>query len=131
MEPPKLAQVLELLDLLAGPGAPRTYVHCEAGKCRTGVMTACYRMAVMGWTAVDALTEARNFGCVIPGQLAFIQTVGARLAEGHEARAAGQLRAGYELGRYPLQPPGSVRATPQELATLIAAVARAEQGQPE
>jgi len=130
MEPPKLAQVLELLDLLTGPGAPLTYVHCEAGKCRTGVMTACYRMAVMGWTAIDALTEARNFGCVIPGQLAFIQMFGARLAEGHEARAAGQLPAGYELGRYPLQPPGSVRATPQELATLIATVARAEQGQP-
>jgi hypothetical protein len=32
---------------------------------------------------------------------------------------------------FDLQPPGSVRATPQELATLIAAVARAEQGQPE
>ena len=126
MEPPKLAQVLELLDLLTGPGAPLTYVHCEAGKCRTGVMTACYRMAVMGWTAVDALTEARNFGCVIPGQLAFMQKFGAQLAEGHEARAAGQLPATCELGRYPLQPPGSVRATPQELATLIAAVARAE-----
>lgn len=131
MEAPKLAQVLELLDLLTGPGAPLTYVHCEAGKCRTGVMTACYRMAVMGWTAIDAATEARNFGCVIPGQLAFIRMFGARLAEGHEARAAGQLPARYELGRYPLQPPGSVRATPQELATLIAAVARAEEGQPE
>ena len=105
MEAPKLAQVLELLDLLTGPGAPLTYVHCEAGKCRTGVMTACYRMAVMGWTAIDAVTEARNFGCVIPGQLAFIRMFGARLAEGHEARAAGQLPARYELGRYPLQPP--------------------------
>jgi Tyrosine phosphatase family len=131
LEPPKLGQVIELLDLLTGPGAPLTYVHCEAGKCRTGVMTACYRMAVMGWTAVDALTEARNFGCVIPDQLAFIQMFGNMLSEGYEARAAGQLPAGYELGRYPLQPPGSVRATPQELATLIAAVARAEQGQPE
>ena len=94
MEAPKLAQVLELLDLLTGPGAPLTYVHCEAGKCRTGVMTACYRMAVMGWTAIDAVTEARNFGCVIPGQLAFIRMFGARLAEGHEARAAGRSRPG-------------------------------------
>jgi Tyrosine phosphatase family len=131
MAPPKLAQVLELLDLLTGPRAPLTYVHCEAGKGRTGVMTACYRMAVMGWTAVDALTEARNFGCVIPGQLAFIQMFGDMLAEGDKARAAGQLPAGYELGRYPLQPPGSVRASPRELATLVAAVARAERGQPE
>jgi hypothetical protein len=131
LEPPKLAQVLELLDLLTGPGALLTYVHCEAGKCRTGVMTACYRMAVMGWTAVDALTEARNFGCVIPGQLAFIEMFGNMLAEGYEARAAGQLPATCELGQYPLQPPGSLRATPQELATLIATVARAERGQPE
>ncbi len=131
LESPKLAQVIELLDLLTGPGAPLTYVHCEAGKCRTGVMTACYRMAVMGWTAVDALTEARNFGCVIPGQLAFIEMFGNMLAEGYEARAVGQLPATCELGRYPLQPPGSLRATPQELATLITTVARAERGQPE
>jgi rhodanese/phosphatase family protein len=132
MEPPKPAQVVQLLDLLTGPGAPLTYVHCEAGKCRTGVMTACYRMAVMGWDTSDALTEARNFGCIIPGQLAFIEKFGAMLAEGYRARAAGgQPPAGYELGRYPLQPPGSVKATAQQLTATIASIAVAEKGQTE
>jgi hypothetical protein len=131
MEEPAPAQVVQLLDLLTAPEAESAYVHCEAGKCRTGVMTACYRMAVMGWGISDALAEARNFGCVIPGQLAFIERFGAALTDGGNARAGGQPSPGYELGRYPLQPPGSVPATPQQLAATITAVAQAEHGQPE
>jgi len=131
MEAPTHAQVAEFLDLLTAPGAPLTYVHCEAGRCRTGVLTACYRLAVMGWSTSDALTEARNFGCVIPRQLAFIQKFGTMLAQGHEARAAGQVPAGYGLGRYPLLPQGSATTTPQQLSTTIASVALAETGQVE
>ncbi len=138
MEEPAPAQVVQLLDLLTAPEAPPAYVHCEAGKCRTGVMTACYRMAVMGWGISDALAEAKNFGCVIPGQLAFIERFGFALtnggnadAGGGHARAGGQPPPGYELGRYPLQPPGSVRATPEQLAATIIAVAQTERGQPE
>jgi protein tyrosine phosphatase (PTP) superfamily phosphohydrolase (DUF442 family) len=108
MEAPKQDQVVSLLDLLAAPGAPLAYVHCEAGKCRTGVMIACYRLAVMGWGAGDALTEARNFGCVIPDQLAFIGQFGAGLAHG--------------IGRYPLRPPGSAQPTPEQLAATISTV---------
>ena len=76
MEPPTVAQVTEILDLLSGPGAELTYVHCEAGKARTGVAIACYRMAVTGWSTADALTEAINFGCSVPGQQAFIREFG-------------------------------------------------------
>ena len=40
MHNPTLAQAVQLLDLLTAPGAPRTYLHCEAGTCRTGVLVA-------------------------------------------------------------------------------------------
>jgi protein-tyrosine phosphatase len=108
MEPPTLAQVTEVLDLLSGPGAELTYVHCEAGKGRTGVAVACYRMAVLGWSAADALGEAVNFGCCIPRQQAFIENFGQLLLSGSPA-----------LGRYPLQPPGSVAPTPEQLAATV------------
>lgn len=128
MHNPTLAQVVQLLDLLTAPGAPRTYLHCEAGRCRTGVMVACYRMAVMGWDETDAFTEAKNFGCSVPLQRVFIQEFAAQLA-GH-ADARGQHRPGSaaELGRYPLKPLGSVRATPAEREATLDAVAKAEMG---
>src|ERR1700760_4846423 len=118
MHNPTLAQVVQLLDLLTAPGAPRTYLHCEAGKCRTGVMVACYRMAVMGWAEADAFTEAENFGCSVPLQRAFIQEFAAQLPAGSEAA----------LGRYPLKPLGSVRATRAERDATLEAVATGEKG---
>jgi hypothetical protein len=47
-------------------------VHCEAGTGRTGVMIACYGLQ-QGWDTADAGQEARNFGCSMPDQIAFIQ----------------------------------------------------------
>lgn len=110
METPTIAQLTEILDLLAGPDAELTYVHCEAGKGRTGVVIACYRMAVMGWDAADSLVEAANFGCRPPGQLAFIRELGDTLANG---------LLGAAVGRYPLLPLGSVRATPEQLTATV------------
>lgn len=130
MQPPTPTQVVQLLDLLSGPGAQRTYVHCEAGKCRTGVMTACYRMAIMGWDEADAYTEAKNFGCSVPMQRAFIQQFGALLLAQYQARADGKPAPDPMLGRYPLQPPGSVKATAAELIATIASVASHETGGP-
>jgi hypothetical protein len=126
MHDPTLPQVVQLLDLLTAPGAPRTYLHCEAGRCRTGVMVACYRMAVMGWDETHAFTEAENFGCSVPLQRAFIEEFATQLAA--HAAARGQHRADSEavLGRYPLKPLGSVRATPAERDATLDAVARAE-----
>jgi hypothetical protein len=117
METPTLPQLIELLDLLSGPGAALTYVHCEAGKGRTGVVIACYRMAVMGWDAADSLVEAANFGCTPPGQLAFIREFGDTLANG---------LLGAAVGRYPLLPLGSVRATLEQLTATVRTAAAAE-----
>jgi hypothetical protein len=116
METPTVAQVTELLDLLSGAGAEPTYVHCEAGRGRTGVAIACYRMAVGGWSVADALREAENFGCSVPKQQAFIEVFGELLA------------AGSIPGRYPLRPVGSVSPTLAQLAATIRAVAATEPG---
>lgn len=107
MESPTISQVAEILDLLSGPDAELTYLHCEAGRGRTGVAIACYRMAVMGWSVADALSEAVNFGCCIPRQQTFIREFGEMLL------------AGSVPGPYPLLPPGSASASPEQLAATI------------
>jgi protein-tyrosine phosphatase len=113
MESPTIDQLTGLLDLLSGPDTGLTYVHCEAGKGRTGVVIACHRMAVMGWSIDDAVTEAVNFGCCIPAQQAFI-------------REFGELLQKDGVGRYPLLPLGSVAATPEQLAASVSSVAKSE-----
>jgi protein tyrosine phosphatase (PTP) superfamily phosphohydrolase (DUF442 family) len=110
--PPRLDQVIEFLQLLADPETGRTYLHCEAGQARTGVMTACYRMAVMGWSPQDALLEARNFGCSIPDQVDFIQDFGEKLARGDP-----------EIIGYPRQPLGSHTLTASERSATRASAA--------
>ncbi|HEY2242329.1 MAG TPA: hypothetical protein VGI21_26245 [Streptosporangiaceae bacterium] len=128
MHHPTPDQVVQLLDLLTAPGAPRTYLHCEAGKCRTGVMVACYRMAVMGWDETDAFAEAESFGCSVPLQRAFIQQFAVQLTAHAEARDHDRPDSAAELGRYPLKPMGSVRATSAERDATVGAVARSEKG---
>jgi rhodanese/phosphatase family protein len=128
MHNPTLAQVVQLLDLLTAPGAPRTYLHCEAGRCRTGVMVACYRMAVMGWDEAAAFTEAENFGCSVPLQRAFIEKFAIQLTAHAAARAQHRADSAAELGRYPLKPMGSVRPTPAEREATLGAVAKTERG---
>ena len=119
MESPTVDQLTEMMDLLSGPDGELTYVHCEAGRGRTGVVIACYRMAVTGWGVADALAEAVNFGCIVPGQQAFIREFGETLRDASLA------------GRYPLLPFGSVSATPAQLsATFHAAADVPEAGSP-
>jgi len=115
MEPPTVEQVTEILDLLSGPDAEPTYVHCEAGKGRTGAVIGCYRIAVSGWSPDDAVTEAINFGCSPPGQQAFIRWYGDLLLSG-------------SVGRYPLLPPGSVSPAPEQLRATVHTAADRHRG---
>ena len=79
---PTQGQMKQFLDFATNPKNQPCYVHCEAGKGRTGVATACYRMAVDGWPPDKALAEAKKFGLALPNQTEFIQQFGKDLAAG-------------------------------------------------
>ena len=70
---PKEFQVMEFLTTVGNPINQPVYVHCEAGKGRTGVMIACYRIVAQKWTVEAALAEAKTFGLGMPNQNEFIQ----------------------------------------------------------
>ena len=55
-------QVKEFLSVASDSTLYPMYIHCHAGKDRTGAMTAIYRMEVCGWTAGEAVEEMRAFG---------------------------------------------------------------------
>ena len=81
-EPPKLRQVVEFLSAVARPENQPAYVHCEAGKGRTGVMVACYRVSAQGWSADDAIKEAEKMGMAMPDQEEFIREFAAKWLRG-------------------------------------------------
>jgi protein tyrosine phosphatase (PTP) superfamily phosphohydrolase (DUF442 family) len=55
-------QVKEFLSVASDSTLYPMYIHCHAGKDRTGAMTAIYRMEVCGWTAGEAVEEMMAFG---------------------------------------------------------------------
>jgi hypothetical protein len=68
---PTVAQMNEFIAFARAH--PPTYLHCEAGKGRTGTAVACYRIAVDRWTADQAIAEASSFGLSLINQIAFIR----------------------------------------------------------
>ena len=79
---PTQKQIRQFLDFATNPRNSPCYVHCQAGKGRTGVAVAAYRMAVEGWPPDKAIAEAKKYGCSLPDQLEFLQKFGADLAKG-------------------------------------------------
>jgi protein tyrosine phosphatase (PTP) superfamily phosphohydrolase (DUF442 family) len=86
---PTSAQMKQFLDYATTPANQPVYVHCEAGKGRTGVAVACYRMAVEGWTADQAIADGAKYGLGLESQVDFIRDFAKKLD-------AGQI-AGYPL----------------------------------
>jgi uncharacterized protein (TIGR01244 family) len=59
--PPTPSQLAEFLRIVNDADNQPVYVHCAAGKHRTGVMTAVYRLTQYGWTADQAYKEMKQF----------------------------------------------------------------------
>lgn len=55
----------------------RTYVHCQHGRDRTGLVVGCYRMWIDGWSESAAAREmdAMGYRWSIPGLAAFWKSV--------------------------------------------------------
>jgi protein tyrosine phosphatase (PTP) superfamily phosphohydrolase (DUF442 family) len=84
---PTEAQMNQFIAFATSSANQPVYVHCEAGKGRTGTAVACYRIAVMHWTADQAIAEAKQFGLALHNQIAFIQKFAKDIGSG--ATAAG------------------------------------------
>ncbi len=88
---PTNAQMKQFLDFVTAPENQPAYVHCQAGKGRTGVAVACYQMAVKGMPLDAALADAKAFGLAVPEQIDFLEQFSKDLAAG---KIAGYPKAG-------------------------------------
>jgi len=71
--PPTRAEMKVFLDFASDPKNQPVYVHCLAGIGRTSCAVACYRMAVDGFTADEAVSEATEYLCFNTEQIRFIR----------------------------------------------------------
>jgi protein tyrosine/serine phosphatase len=69
---PTPATMARILRILADPESGPVYVHCRRGSDRTGTVIACHRIANEGWSAEEAIAEARERGMI---KLEFLKRV--------------------------------------------------------
>jgi protein-tyrosine phosphatase len=79
---PTLPQMKQFLDLVTKPQNQPVYVHCEAGKGRTGMAVAVTRMAVDRWPLGKAMAEAQSYGLKLRSQKSFIRQFAKALEAG-------------------------------------------------
>jgi uncharacterized protein (TIGR01244 family) len=58
---PKDSDIKEILRLINSNENQPVFVHCQRGANRTGTAIAIYRITHDGWTAKQAMDEAKNF----------------------------------------------------------------------
>ena len=59
---PSEEQVRQFLSVVSDTTLYPMFLHCHAGKDRTGAMAAIYRMEVCQWTPDEAVAEMKAFG---------------------------------------------------------------------
>ncbi|HVY62016.1 MAG TPA: dual specificity protein phosphatase family protein [Planctomycetota bacterium] len=79
---PTEQQVAQFLKVANDPKNQPVYVHCEQGVGRTGVMCAAFRMQHDGWTADQAIAEAKQMGMNSADQEKYIRQLYADLKSG-------------------------------------------------
>jgi protein tyrosine phosphatase (PTP) superfamily phosphohydrolase (DUF442 family) len=59
---PETDDVVRAMKVILTPEYQPVFVHCQAGKDRTGLVVAVYRILVDGWSVDDAIAERTTFG---------------------------------------------------------------------
>lgn len=81
-EIPEDAAIDDAIDQLAHVRSGKTFVHCQRGKDRTGVVVALYRTENQGWKPRNAYDEMMNLGFSLkyakPLEVYFRQRTGLR-----------------------------------------------------
>jgi tyrosine-protein phosphatase SIW14 len=59
---PSDEQVARVMAIVNNPENQPVFIHCKRGSDRTGTITAIYRISLDGWTADQAIAEAKKYG---------------------------------------------------------------------
>ncbi len=78
---PTQAQIDRFLEWVGDPENQPCLVHCRAGKGRTGVMVACFRID-RGWSLERALAEAADYGMDRRTQIQAVKDFATRAGDG-------------------------------------------------
>lgn len=111
---PTKDQVRQFLEIVRDSTQYPAFIHCKAGKDRTGAMTAIYRMEACGWSADEAVEEMKAFG--------FSSRYG-KLMNWVQAYSVAPEAAATAVGPTPASPSESAPAAPSESAPAQAATA--------